>query len=86
MPCITNYVKFLLHSQENLLKDYQRGPWFEGFTFVKTALRKPDRNCQKLPRTSQQHVLVLSARHGELVASWWRVDHVFCGLARHGDY
>jgi len=51
MPCITNYVKYLLHSQENLLKDYQIGTWFEGFTLTKTSQRKPDtkppKNCLK---------------------------------------
>jgi hypothetical protein len=40
LPCFANYVKYLLHSQENLAKDYQIGPWFEGFTFYKNIARR----------------------------------------------
>jgi hypothetical protein len=49
MPCITNYVKYLLHSQENLLKDYQKGPWFEGVYFCKNITGKIP---AKLPKTA----------------------------------
>jgi hypothetical protein len=60
----------LLHFQEKRLKDYPIGPWFEGFTFVKrTAHRKLTRKMPNLPETSQQQVLALLARLGELVAT-----------------
>jgi hypothetical protein len=48
------YVKCLLHSQENLLKDYQIGPWFEGFTFYKMSQGKLPREMPELPEASKQ--------------------------------
>jgi hypothetical protein len=49
------YVKYLLHSQENLLKDYQIGPWFEAFTFIKKRHReKPPREMPELHEASKQ--------------------------------
>jgi hypothetical protein len=78
------YVRCLLHSQEKLLKDYQMGPWFEGFTFIKRLHReKIQHERPKLPETSQHHVLVLSARLGELEAS--KTSFLWV-LTRHGEY
>jgi hypothetical protein len=45
----------LLHSQENLVKDYQMGPWFEGFTFIKRLHEeKLIREMPGMPEASKQ--------------------------------